>query len=126
VERIISVTDLVRNVARIAKEVETEGTIYRITRGGRGSMVLVDEEYFEAWMAAIEEMQRPGWREALEEGRRDVAAGRGRDLDTIVKELGLEDQSDRKSRKPSKRAAGTGRPKGRPSATNSRGRTSKR
>ena len=54
-ERIISVTDLVRHAARIAQDVET-GTIYRITRGGRGSMVLVDEEYFEGWMAALDEM----------------------------------------------------------------------
>jgi PHD/YefM family antitoxin component YafN of YafNO toxin-antitoxin module len=58
-ERIISVTDLVRNAAAIAREVSAEGTVYRITRGGRGAMVLVDEEYFDGWMAAIEEMRRP-------------------------------------------------------------------
>jgi PHD/YefM family antitoxin component YafN of YafNO toxin-antitoxin module len=45
---IISVTDLVRNAASIAREVEADGTVYRITRGGRGSMVLVDEAYFKA------------------------------------------------------------------------------
>ena len=88
-ERIISVTDLVRNAARIAKEVETEGTIYRITRGGRGSMVLVDNEYYEGWMTAIDEMRRPDWREALAEARRDAASGRGRSLDVIAEELGL-------------------------------------
>jgi hypothetical protein len=38
-ERIIAVTDFVRNAARIAKDVESEGTVYRITRGGRDSMV---------------------------------------------------------------------------------------
>ncbi len=43
---------------RIAREVAAEGTVYRVTRGGRGAMVLVDEEYFDGWMAAIEEMQR--------------------------------------------------------------------
>ena len=60
-EKIISVTDLVRNAAAIAREVAAEGTVYRITRGGRGAMVLVDQEYFDGWMAAIEEMQRPDW-----------------------------------------------------------------
>lgn len=89
-ERIISMTDLVRNAARIAKDVESEGTIYRITRGGRSSMVLVDNEYYEGWMATIDEMRRPDWREALAQGRRDAAAGRGRSLDVIAKELGLE------------------------------------
>ena len=94
-EKIISVTDLVRNVSRIADEIEG-GAIYRITRGGRGNMVLLDEEYFDGWMAAIEEMQRPGWQAALRRSRQDVAAGRGKDLESIVKELGLEDPAHRK------------------------------
>src|SRR5688572_28699362 len=97
-EKIISVTDLVRNAARIAKEVETEGTVYRITRGGRGSMVLVDEEYFDGWMAALDEMRRPGWREALTAARRDVATGRGRSLDVIAEEMGIEDPPRTRSR----------------------------
>jgi PHD/YefM family antitoxin component YafN of YafNO toxin-antitoxin module len=112
-ERIISVTDLVRNAARIAKEVETEGTVYRITRGGRGSMVLVDNEYFDAWMAAVDEMRRPDWRDVLVEGRRDAASGRGRSLDVIAKELGLEGPSKPKSRSAAGRTPSTRRKKSR-------------
>ncbi len=112
-ERIISVTDLVRNAARIAKEVESEGTVYRITRGGRGSMVLVDREYYAGWRAAIAEMRRPDWREALTEGRRDAAAGRGRSLDVIAKELGLEGSPHPKGRAPARRVAPARRAKGR-------------
>jgi PHD/YefM family antitoxin component YafN of YafNO toxin-antitoxin module len=108
-ERIISVTDLVRNAARIAREVETEGTIYRITRGGRGSMVLVDDEYYEGWMAAIDEMRRPDYREVLAEARREAASGGGRSLTVVAKELGLEDTPDR-SRRTSDR--GASRPRG--------------
>jgi hypothetical protein len=48
------------------------------------------DSYYEGWVAALEEMQRPDWREVLEETRRDVAAGRGRSLDSIVKERKLE------------------------------------
>lgn len=99
-ERVISLTDLVRNAARIAKDVETKGTVYRITRGGRGSMVLVDNEYFDGWMAAIDEMRRPGWREALTEARHDAQAGRGRDLEVIAKELALDRPSQPKSQSP--------------------------
>jgi PHD/YefM family antitoxin component YafN of YafNO toxin-antitoxin module len=102
--KIISVTDLVRNAARIAEEVETEGTVYRITRGGRGSMVLVDEEYFEAWMHAIDEMRRPDWRETWSRAREDAAAGRGRDFDVISKELGLEATPHTRRRNPATRA----------------------
>ena len=104
-EKIISVTDLVRNTASIAREVETEGTVYRITRGGRGSMVLVDEEYFNGWMAALDEMRRPDWREVYARTTRDITAGRGRDLDSVAKELGLEGHSHAGRRKPARRAA---------------------
>jgi len=89
-KKIISVTDLVRNAASISREVESERTVYRITRGGRGSMVLVDEEYFNGWMAALDETRRPDWREVHDQTSRDITAGRGRNLDTVAKELGLE------------------------------------
>ena len=115
-EKIISVTDLARNADSIAREVSTEGTVYRITRGGRGAMVLVDQEYFDGWMAAIEEMQRPDWREVLAETKRDVAAGRMRSLDDYVKERGLEGaqgSAHTSGRKPARRASRTRRKKSR-------------
>lgn len=104
-EKIISVTDLVRHAASIAREVESEGTVYRITRGGRGSMVLVDESYFNGWMAALDEMRRPDWRETYAQTTRDIAAGRGYDLDDVVKELGLEGHSRASRKTPARRVA---------------------
>lgn len=112
-ERTISMTDLVRDAARIAEEVEHEGTVYRITRGGRGSMVLLHSEYFEGWMAAIDEMRRRDWRETLTRGRRDAAAGRGRSLDAIASELDLEGSREPKSPAPARRASHARRAKGR-------------
>lgn len=112
-EKIISVTDLVRNAARIAEEIEAEGTVYRITRGGRGSMVLVDEHYFNGWMAALDEMRRPDWREVHAETSRDIAAGRGRSLDAVAKELGLEGRPHPRRRTPAPRPARARRGKGR-------------
>jgi PHD/YefM family antitoxin component YafN of YafNO toxin-antitoxin module len=112
-EKIISVTDLVRNAASIAKEVEGEGTVYRITRGGRGSMVLVDEQYFNGWMAALDEMRRPNWREDHAQATRDVAARRGRSLDVVAKELGLEGSPHTTRRKPARRVAAARRAKSR-------------
>ena len=110
-EKIISVTDLVRNAAIIAREVEAEGTVYRITRGGRGSMVLVDEKYFNGWMAALDEMRRPDWREVYAQTTRDIAARRGRNLDVVAKELGLEGSPHATRRTPAQRAARTRRTK---------------
>lgn len=121
-EKIISVTDLVRNASRIADEIEG-GAIYRITRGGRGSMVLIDEEYFEGWMAAIDEMRRPDWQQVLAETRRDVAARRGRTLDAVLKERGLADSTHTKSSKAVRRAPGASRKKGRQGTPRSRART---
>jgi len=112
-EKIISVTDLVRHAASIAKEVEAEGTIYRITRGGRGSMVLVDEQYFNGWMAALDEMRRPDWRAVHTQAMRDVAGRRGRDLDVVAKELGLEGSPHTTRRKPARGAPRTRRTKAR-------------
>jgi PHD/YefM family antitoxin component YafN of YafNO toxin-antitoxin module len=122
-EKIISVTDLVRNAASIAREVETEGTVYRITRGGRGSMVLVDEDYFNGWMAALDEMRRPDWREVHERTTRDIAAGRGRDLDAVAKELGLEDRPHAGGRRSTRRTPRARSQKGRRGAAAARGRT---
>jgi PHD/YefM family antitoxin component YafN of YafNO toxin-antitoxin module len=112
-EKIISVTDLVRNAASIAREVEAEGTVYRVTRGGHGSMVLVGEEYFNGWMAALDEMRRPDWREVHARTSGDIAAGRGRNLDTVAKELGLEDRSHAGRRGSARRIARPRRQKGR-------------
>jgi PHD/YefM family antitoxin component YafN of YafNO toxin-antitoxin module len=115
-ERSVSLTDLVRNAAAIAREVSTAGTVYRITRGGRGAMVLVNEEYFDGWMAAIEEMQRPDWREVLAETKRDIATGRMRSLDDHVKERGLEgpeSSAHASGRKPARRGSRTRRKKSR-------------
>jgi PHD/YefM family antitoxin component YafN of YafNO toxin-antitoxin module len=125
-ERIISVTDLVRNAARIAEEIETEGTIYKITRNGRGSMVLVDHEYFDAWMHAIDEMRRPDWREVWERTTRDIAAGRGRDLEDIAKELGFDRPPHTRRGKAAARAPSARRKQSRPRTAGARGRTSKR
>jgi PHD/YefM family antitoxin component YafN of YafNO toxin-antitoxin module len=112
-QKIISATDLVRNMRRVAEDVERSGTIYRVTRGGRGSMVLVDEEYFEGWLAAIDEMRRPDWREVYAETGRDIESRRGRSLDVVARELRLEDSPNAQGRRAASRPARRGRAKGR-------------
>ena len=103
-QKIISATDLVRNMTRVAEDVEASGTIYRITRGGRGSMVLVDEEYFEGWLAALDEMRRPDWQKVHAETSRDIVAGRGRPLDDVARKIELEGRTHAKGRRATPRA----------------------
>jgi hypothetical protein len=46
--------------------------------------------YIVGWLAALEEMSRPGWRDDHDQTTRDIAARRGTDLDVVLKKLGLE------------------------------------
>lgn len=51
--------------------------------------------YVRGWIAALDEMRRPDWRDVHDRTRRDIAAGRGRELDEIARELGLEEPAGR-------------------------------
>ena len=55
-------------------------------------------QYLRGWAAALDEMRRPDSREVHDRTSRDIAAGRGRDLETIAKELGLESQPAQRNR----------------------------
>ena len=103
----ISLAQLAKNPERIARDIDSCGAVYHVKRPGRRDMLLMDEEYFEGWLVAIELMQRPNWREELEQSRRDAEAGRGRDLEEVVKELGLDRPAQQRRRRPAARTART-------------------
>jgi len=86
----ISMARLAKNPEAIARDIDSSGAVYTIKRPGRPPMLLMQEEYFEGWLVAIELMQNPKWREELEQSKRDFAEGRFRTLDEIEKELGLD------------------------------------
>lgn len=56
-------------------------------------------QYLRGWAAALDEMRRPDWREVYDRTSRDIAAGHGRDLDTVALELGLQSRSGQKRRR---------------------------
>jgi len=56
-------------------------------------------QYLRGWAAALDEMRRPDWREVHDQTSRDIAAGRGRDLETVAKELGFQRRSGQKRRR---------------------------
>ena len=110
-EKTISLTELERNAERIAKDIEVANTVYRIKRPGHRSMMLIDHQYFESWVATIDFVQRhPNWEAEMEEGQRDILEGRGIPLEVAIKELGLEGRYPKPTRsKPSRSARGTKR-----------------
>jgi PHD/YefM family antitoxin component YafN of YafNO toxin-antitoxin module len=112
-KKTISMSQLAKDPERIAKDVETTGTVYRITRGRNKSMMLMDAGYFEAWKVTLEFMQRPNWREEWAEAERQVANGELYDLDDVLAELGLETPAERRRKKAARRPTAARRGKGR-------------
>ena len=118
----ISMARLAKDPDRIARDIDSSGAIYSIKRRGERTMLLMNEDYFEGWLSVIELMKQPNWREELEQSRQDFAAGRGRDLEEVVREIGLDRRAQprRRSAAPrSSRAGGKANPR---RASRSRGR----
>ena len=114
-EKTISMAELTRNAERIAKDIETAGTVYRVERPGHRSMLLIDLDYFDGRIAALEFMQmHPNWREEIEEGRREFREGKCIPLDLALRELGLDEPSPKTKRaKATRRSARARRTKSR-------------
>jgi PHD/YefM family antitoxin component YafN of YafNO toxin-antitoxin module len=120
-QKIISVTDLIRNAARITDDIETNNTVYHVTRGGRGSVVLLNQKYFEGWMHVLDEMRRPDFHEVFAETTADIEAGRGQSWTEIEKELFREHPPHPKSKTATARAPRGRARKGTPKAARARG-----
>jgi PHD/YefM family antitoxin component YafN of YafNO toxin-antitoxin module len=119
----ISLAQLAKDPERIARDIDSSGAVYYVKRPGHRPMLLMDEEYFEGWRVVIELMQQPNWREELEQSRRDFAAGRYRDLEEVVKELGLDRPAQPRRRRSAPRASGARTAKGARRASRARGRS---
>jgi PHD/YefM family antitoxin component YafN of YafNO toxin-antitoxin module len=101
----VSMAQLARHMERIANDIEAKGTVYRIKRPGHPTMLLMDDQYFDGWMAVIDIMRMPNWREQWDESNRQIAEGRGRELETIVRELGLDRPTVRNGRGTARRTS---------------------
>ena len=89
-EKTISMAQLAKNTEKIARDIETSGTLYRIKRPGRKRLVLVDDDYFDRYIATLEFFAlHPNWKEELEQGRREYEAGLFVPWEHVRKELGL-------------------------------------
>jgi hypothetical protein len=109
-EKTISMSTLAKNTERIAKDIEKAGTVYRIRRPGRRSMLLVDDSYLERWRATCEFIaQHPDWEREMAEADREYAEGKYIPLEVVLKELGLDEVRTKAGRGKTARARSTGR-----------------
>src|SRR5262245_33823909 len=113
-EKTISMAQLAKNTEQIAKDIETSGTLYRIKRPGRKTMLLMDKEYFDGWVATLEFMQdHPNWRAEIEQGRREYEAGLFIPYEQVRKELGLVEPARKAKRRRTARGAARSRQRSR-------------
>jgi hypothetical protein len=112
-EKTISMAAFVKDPEGIVAAVENGDAMYRIK--GRNA-ILVDRSSFERmedWQVFAEfVMHYPDWRKELADVKRELAAGEGRELHEMLRELGLEGQAKSPSRGAAARPAAT-RPKSR-------------
>ncbi|NVB78674.1 MAG: hypothetical protein HOV81_09795 [Kofleriaceae bacterium] len=105
-QKTISMAELAKNAERIAKDIETAGTVYRVKRPGHRAMLLMDDAYFEGWKAVIELMQRANWRDEWARSEAELAQGRGRELSEVLAELTGDSAAKPHGRAPARRDAG--------------------
>jgi hypothetical protein len=125
-QKTISMSTLAKDAERIAKDIETRKTLYRVKRAGGSDMMLMDRHYFESWIATVELLtQHPNWKAELEEGDRALRDGECRLLEDVLKDLGLEVPAPHAPRRAAAhRAAGSGKKTGRRRAGNAARRSS--
>ena len=100
--KMISMARLAKDPEKVARDIDSSGAVYCITRpGGRTAMMMMDEDSFETLQLQLELARNPALREQIDQSRRDFAEGRYRTLDEIEKELGLD-----RPAQPRRRSAG--------------------
>jgi hypothetical protein len=86
-EKTISMSQLAKDPERIARDIEKAGTVYRIRRPGRRSMMLVDQDYLEDQLAMYAFLARhPNLEQELEQGRRDFLDGKCIPIEDVMRD----------------------------------------
>lgn len=117
-QKTISMSTLAKDAERIAKDIETRKTLYRVKRTGGSDIMLMDRDHYEGWIATVEfVMQHPNWRDELEEGDRQYRNGEWRLFEDVLKDLGIEVPAPQASRREAARRTARGRKKPRSQRT---------
>jgi PHD/YefM family antitoxin component YafN of YafNO toxin-antitoxin module len=124
--RNISLAELAKNAERIADDIDASGAVYCVKRRGKAGIMLIDADHYEGWRADIQRMLDAHWRERLAQAERDFAAGRGRDLAEVARELGLDRPAQPRRRGATTKSARASSPKTHARASRARDRAAQR
>lgn len=102
-EKTISMSQLAKNAERIAQDIESHKTVYRVRHRRGSAMVLMDWASYEQWLAVHDIVRRPNWLAEWRSTEDQVATHTGRYLDDVMKELG-DGVAERDGRGSAKRA----------------------
>jgi prevent-host-death family protein len=93
VQNIIPITDLQQKTKKYINRVRATGRPLVITQRGRAAAILLSAEDFESFLIPIDEKSYPDWRAKLSRGLKQLDAGEGVELESLLKK-----QKKRKSR----------------------------
>jgi len=125
-QKTISMSQLTKHADRIAQDIESRRTVYRIKQPGRAEMLLMARAEYEGWRAVIELMQRPNWQQEWEQSQREFAEGRGRELGEFLAEARRDRAAQRERAAMAPRATPARVRKGRSSARSAERGSAKR
>lgn len=83
---IIPITDLQQKTKKFVERVRATGVPIIITQRGRAAAILASAEDFEGYLIALDEMSYPDWRAKLRRATKQLDAGEGIELETLLKE----------------------------------------
>jgi prevent-host-death family protein len=83
---IIPITDLQQKTKKFVERVRATGVPIIITQRGRAAAILASAEDFEGYLIALDEMSYLDWRVKLRRATKQLDAGEGIELETLVKE----------------------------------------
>jgi prevent-host-death family protein len=83
---IIPITDLQQKTKKFVERVRATGVPIIITQRGRAAAILASAEDFEGYLIALDEMSYLDWRVKLSRATKQLDAGEGIELETLVKE----------------------------------------
>jgi prevent-host-death family protein len=83
---IIPITDLQQKTKKFVERVRATGVPIVITQRGRAAAILASAEDFEGYLIALDEMSYSNWRAKLRRAKKQLDAGEGVELETLLKE----------------------------------------
>jgi prevent-host-death family protein len=84
---VMSVTEAKKQLLALVRGAQEQGKVYSLTRRGAAAAVLLSEEQFRSIKETLEALSDPEELRGIMAGRKDIAAGRVEDLESVLERL---------------------------------------